>query len=205
VTFGIGEEFDEHTAAVVAAGCKTGDPVFITCFIQDLYKAPVHLESFPRLRLIPLPTAALRSYLMPLCRDKILVGGNVVFDSGDATGVTNRPKPLKAYRRVCNAAHNQSVNGAGKTFKPSLRGNFAGIPMREKFKVVLFQPPETLPGHAGAPLKLCQVYFFEAVLISRLSFHLFKSLGNPLNLLLVIQVLHSTSFPWAVYGSSIPL
>jgi hypothetical protein len=33
VTFGIGEEFDEHTAAVVAAGCKTGDPVFITCFI----------------------------------------------------------------------------------------------------------------------------------------------------------------------------
>jgi hypothetical protein len=31
--FGIGEEFDEHTAAVVAAECKTGDPVFITCFI----------------------------------------------------------------------------------------------------------------------------------------------------------------------------
>lgn len=91
MTFGIGEEFDEHTAAVVATECKTGDPVFITCFIQDLYKAPVHLESFPRLRLIPLPTAALRLYNMPLCRDKIQ-GSCTVFRHTVITNIISSPR-----------------------------------------------------------------------------------------------------------------
>ncbi len=142
---------------------------------------------------------------MPLCRNQVLVCGNVNLDCGCSTSISNCLETLQTYRRIRDAALEQSVQNSGETYKPSSRGNLAGIPVREKFKVVLLQSPEPLPGHAGAPLQFCQIYLFEAVFISRLSFHLFKSLGNSLNLLLVIQVLHSTSFPWAVYGSSIPL
>ena len=202
---GIGEELNEHAAAVMAADCETGDPVFVPARVQNRHEAPVHLESLSRFRLEPLSAAALRLHQMPLRRNQFLVGGDVDLNGGGPARIADRLEPLQTHCGIRDAALEQRVEGPGEAIKSPSRGNLAGISVREELKAVQLQPPKALPRHAGTALQLGQVYLFKVVCISGLRLHFFKRLGNSLDLLLVIQVLHSTSFPWAVYGSSILL
>ena len=115
---GIGEKLDEHAAAVMAAEDKTGDSVFIPARIQNRHEAPVHLVSFSRLRLIPLPAAALRLHQMPLCRNQVLVCGDVDLNGGGPARIADRLEPLQTHHGVCDAALEQRVEGPGEPSSP---------------------------------------------------------------------------------------
>jgi hypothetical protein len=93
--FGIGEELYVPLATVVTDHGEAGCGVFCPVIVQNLSKAPVHLVSVSWFCSEPATTVALWCYQLPLCRHKVFVGCDVVFDCCQSTGISHSLQPFQ--------------------------------------------------------------------------------------------------------------
>ena len=106
---GIGEELHIPLATVVADHGEAGSSVLAAVVVHHIGEAPVHLKGLSRLRSEPLPPASLGSHQLPPGGHKEAVGGDIVLDRGQSTGITRLLEPLQTHLSVGNALYKELV------------------------------------------------------------------------------------------------
>lgn len=96
-------------AAVVANHRKTGHLVFCSIRIQNLCKAPIHLECFTRPSHITTSSISLRRCLRSPNRYQIFVSCNVILYGGSAASKALLSETFQAHYRIGNSMRQKTI------------------------------------------------------------------------------------------------
>ena len=100
---GVSKKLDIHFATMMADHCKACYTELIAIWIDDPGEAPVHLVCFSGISLVATTAVTLWINELSLCRNQILMLGQILLDGCLPTGVAEFSEPFKADRRVRNA------------------------------------------------------------------------------------------------------
>ena len=202
---GVGEEFNEHVTAMVTAQRKAGGLVLIAGVIQNLYKAPVHLERLSRLRFVAPAPIPLRLHKMPYSGHQVPVSGDIILYRRDTTRKSCLLKPFQADGGVRDATFEQLVEGVGIADEAIPRRLLTGVAMGPEREAAVFQTTQSAAGHAGTTLQLGQIQLLQTETVPGFGLHFLDGLSDARAFICVKKFFHSTSFLWAVDRLSIAL
>ena len=112
---GVGEELNIPLAAMVTDHGKTGNAVGLSILIQNIRESPVHLVGFTGLCDVLTATIPLRRNQLVFGRNKVFVGGDILFYNGRPSFKASLLQTLQYDRGILDALAQQAVQQASIT------------------------------------------------------------------------------------------
>ena len=110
---GVGEKFNIPLPAMVADHGKARHAERAAVIIQNVCKSPVHLERLSGVSRVTAPTVSLRRCLLPLCRNEILMCGDIFLNNGRTALESRLPQSFQNDGGVLDSLSQHVVNDAG--------------------------------------------------------------------------------------------
>ena len=158
---GIREELNVHLPAVMADHREASDFVLFAIRIDHPCEAPVHLVCFSRTGPVTAAAVPLRGDCLPLCRNKILMAGNVSLECCKTSCIAKVFKLIKDHAGVFYSGHEHVVDDRCETRQYRCFCLAAFVAMRLKLKVIPFQLAQPGSCDTCPALKLSKVYLLQ--------------------------------------------
>ena len=135
---------------MVADHSKAGNSVDLPVVIQNIRESPVHLVGFTGRRGVPATTVSLRHNQLAFGRNKLFVGGNILFYNGCPALKTGLSQTLQYGRGVLNPLAQQAVQQASITAEFCDRMFTAFGAPRQILEAVFLESAQSAAGYAGS-------------------------------------------------------